>query len=141
MRSSQSPSQQPVRRAAGRPLRRLAYWSAGPVAAGTWLALAAVGGVHITGPAQWLTTGLSLTPAVLVHCHQRDRNFTWLETCAAALAAAVVAYVVMVVGVITGAALTLAIYVAAQTGVLAYAAQLSAIVGMLTSAFSRPRDA
>lgn len=119
--------------------RRFAQWSAGPVAAGMVLALAIVVGVEVTGPVRWLTTGLSLIPAVLVHWHSRDRDFTWPETCAIGLAAAVVAYAVIVVGVVTGATVTFAIYVAVQTGVLAAVAQLSAIVGLLLTAFSRRR--
>lgn len=121
--------------------RRAAQWSAGPVAAGIVIALAVLAGVDVTGPVGWLTTGLSLIPAALVHCQNRDRDFTWAETCAISLAAAVVAYGVMVIGLITGATVTFAVYIAAKTGSLAALVQIGTLATLIDTALTRRKPA
>ena len=112
-----------------RALRKVALWSAGPLSAGVVLALAALAGQPVIGPVRWLAHGLSLLPAVLVHCHNRDRDLTWPQTLTTSLAAAVVAYLVIVVGMTLGAAATFAVYLAAHTGALAVTAQIVTVSG------------
>lgn len=114
-----------------RALRKLALWSTGPLSAGVVLALAALAGQPVTGPVRWLVHGLSLLPAVLVHCHNQDRDLTWPQTTATSLAAAVVAYLVIVVGMTLGVAATFAVYLAAHTGALAVTAQLVTVSGFV----------
>jgi hypothetical protein len=129
------------RKAARRFGRRVVYWFAGPVSAGIALAVASLLGTEVTGPARCVTTSLSLIPAALVHCHSRDRDLTYPQTFAVGLAAAVVAYAVIVIGLFTGAAATLALYLAVQTGLLAVASQMSGPMGLLLALSARRRTA
>lgn len=122
----------PSRSALRRGARRAAVGAAGPAAGGLLISVAAILGRPVEGPWQWTVTALVLVPAVLVHWHSRAEThcFSGAETLAMSVAAGVVAYILGVVGLVAGATATLGVVVAAQTGVLAAAAQIAGLLSL-----------
>jgi hypothetical protein len=129
----------PSRRALRRGARRAVVGAAGPAAGGLLIAVAAILDQPVQGPWQWTVTALVLVPAVLVHWHSRaeTHGFSGAETLAMSAAAGAVAYVLGVVGLVAGAAATLGVVVAAQTGVLAAAAQIAALLSLAVAVRGR----
>jgi hypothetical protein len=122
----------PSRRALQRAGRRAVVGAAGPAAGGLLIAVAAIADRPVQGPWHWTVTALVLVPAVLVHWHSRaeTHGFSGAETFAVSVAAGVVAYALCVLGLVAGAAATFGLFVAAQTGVLAAAAQLAGLLSL-----------
>lgn len=116
-------------------LRRASLGAAGPATAGVLIALAAAAHVPVTGWAHRVIQALSLIPAVLVHCHNRAErhHFSALTHAAVVLTSGLVAYLLIVVGLFAGAAATLAVVIAHQSGALAALGSLSGVLTLLVT--------
>jgi len=144
MRSSRRRQRRlPSRNAVQNAGRRAGIGATGPAIAGTLIVLATLVQQPLTGPLHWAVQILSLLPAALIHCHNRAERykFTVIEHLAATLGAALVAYLLMVVGLFAGAAATLAVVIAHQTGALTAAASLSSILTLAVALRHRPNPA
>jgi hypothetical protein len=115
-----------------RAVSRAAVGAAGPAAAGVVVAVAALLQEPVIGPVRLTVLTLILLPAVLVHCHNRAERYrlNWAEHLAAALVGGLASLLLIVVGLFGGAAIVLVAVLAAQTGVLAGAAQISGVASL-----------
>lgn len=130
-----SPARRAVLRRAG---HRAAAGAAAPAVAGALICLLTVAGEPVQGPWQWTSRLLLLVPCVLVHVRRGSPGALGpVGSVALSIAAAAVAYAVAVVGLVAGAALSIAVVVAAQTGVLAALSQLAGIVGLIFAVRAR----
>ncbi len=126
--ASPGPGGRPARSIIARAGRRAAVGGAGPAVAGSVIALSCAAQVPLTGPSHWAVQGLLLTPAVLVHCHQRARDFTFWQALTYSALATAVTYVVMVAGLFVGAATIVAVVIAQQTQTLGVLVSVSSLI-------------
>jgi hypothetical protein len=126
----------PVLRRAG---IRAAVGMTAPALGGAVVVLAVLAGQPVDGLWQRTVQALLLVPAVLVHCHSRadTAGLGVADTAVVSIAAGLVAYAFGAVGLAAGAALTLAVVLAAQTGALAAVAQVAGLLSLAMAVAGR----